>query len=156
MNIAIDILLCLLGIFTVIKYTARGFVRSVFGALKFSLSIAVAYIFTPIIFAFQGLTETIVAYLLVFAASYVILSVIAMIIDKIFKLPILKTANKLLGFLLGIVCAYMILSVIVSLLSLLIAISSEQLFGQTAKEFCESTYVYRFFINSGLFPNAGK
>ena len=155
MNIAIDCFLCLLALFILIKYTVKGFVGSLFGALKLILSIAAACILTPLIFGSGGLVETVIAYLLVFFASYVVFAITAFVVEKIFELPVLKTLNKLLGFALGAVSAYIVLSITVSVISMLLAFSST-FFGISAEELRESTQIYKFFIDSGILPNIGK
>ena len=47
-----------------------------------------------------------IAFLTVFVIALIVLAVLTWVIDLIFKLPILKSANKFLGFLLGCVCAF--------------------------------------------------
>lgn len=153
MGVAIDIIFCLLILLIVVKHTVKGFVKSLFGALKLILAALVAFIFTPMIFELSDHMGTAAAYLLTFSASYVIIAILAFIVEKFFELPLLKVANKLLGFALGAACAYVALSIFSSALSLLLSISAEQLFGQSPEEIANSTYIYRFFLNSGLFPN---
>jgi uncharacterized membrane protein required for colicin V production len=97
-----------------------------------------------------------VAYLLVFSASYIILTAIAYFLDKLCHLPILNITNRFLGVALGIVCAYITLYTASAALSVLLNLAAEELFGQTAEEIRNSTYIYRFFHNSGFFPFIGK
>ncbi len=156
MNIAIDIILCLLGLAVVIHHTARGFVRSVIGAVKMVLSIASAYIFTPMFFFPTDMKSTVVAYLLVFSASYIILTVIAFVLDKLCELPFLHAANKLLGFALGVASAYVMLCVASATLNVFLSYAGEQLFGQTNQNIVDSTVVYKFFSNANIFPLIGK
>ena len=94
MNIAIDIILCVLGGLVIIHHTVRGFVRSVIGAVKMVFSIAVAYIMTPSLFPPADIESTVVAYLLVFSASYIILTAIAFVLDKLCELPFVRDAYR--------------------------------------------------------------
>lgn len=48
---------------------------------------------------------TVAAIVLLFFGSMILLKIVAYVLDKICKLPVLKTANKLLGLLLGILLA---------------------------------------------------
>ena len=152
MNIAIDIILCLLGLSVIIHHTMRGFVRSVIGVVKMVLSIASAYIFTPMIFFPTDMQSTVVAYLLVFSASYIILTVIAFVLDKLCELPGLHAANKLLGFALGIASAYVMLCVASATLNVFLNYAGEQLFGQTNQNIADSTVIYKFFSSANIFP----
>lgn len=156
MSIAIDVILALLALFIIVQYTVRGFVKSVFGALKLVLSALLTYVFTPMLFDLSDPKSAAVAYLLVFSASYVILAIIAFIVDKLFKLPILNTLNRFLGFLLGLLCAYVTLSVACTVLSIVLSFSAQELFGMTAEQIYESTYIYRFFNDFTIFSIAGK
>ena len=156
MNIAIDIILALLATLIIVQCTHKGFVRSMFGALKLVLSVATTYLVTPTIFTPTDLQSKLVAYLLVFSASYIILTAITYVIDKLCHLPVLHAANKLLGFVLGIVSAYIILCTASAMLTVLLDLAGVDLFGMTTDEICKSTYIYKFFNDSGFFPLIGK
>ena len=156
MNIAIDIILCLLGLTVIIHHTVRGFVRSVIGAVKMVVSIAFAYIFTPIIFFPTDIKSTVVAYLLVFSATYVILTVAAFVLDKLCELPVLHAANKLLGFALGVASAYVVICFACAILNVLFNFAGEALFGQTNQNLVDSTIIYKFFSMANIFPLIGK
>ena len=156
MNIAIDIILCILGLLVIIHHTVRGFVRSVIGAVKMIFSIVAAYALTPAFFPPTDIKSTVVAYLLVFSASYIILTAIAFILDKLCELPILHMANKLLGFLLGVAAAYVTVCVACATLNVFLNYAGEQLFGQTNGEILNSTLIYKFFSSANIFPLIGK
>ncbi len=49
--------------------------------------------------------STALAFATIFIGALIVLAVVTWILDLIFKLPVLKTANKLLGFLFGALCA---------------------------------------------------
>lgn len=59
-----------------------------------------------------------IAYILIFIASLVVLSILSILLDAIFKLPVLKTLNKALGFSLGIICAVLNVLIIVSIMNI--------------------------------------
>ncbi len=155
MNIVIDIVLAALAVFIIVQYTVRGFVRSVLGAAKLLLSALSALIFTPMIFVGVDTTSMAVGYLFMFSGSYIVLSVIVFIIDKIFELPLLNIVNKLLGLALGVVSAYVTLTIVCSILSVFLGFSAESLFGMTADEIYATTYIYRFFKDFSLFSLIG-
>ena len=71
------------------------------GCLRLTAAVAVSWIFTPMIFADKPYITRLMAYVLFFVGSYIAFSLLNIFIDRIFKLPILNTANKLLGFVFG-------------------------------------------------------
>ena len=155
MGITVDLILCLLAVFIIILHTVRGFVRSVLGSLKLIFATLFTFIFTPLIFGSADGNFFALSYVLVFLISYILLTVAVFVIDKIFELPVLNVANKILGFALGIFCAYITLSVASSVASVIFGFFGEQLLGQTAEQIIESSYIYRFFINFGVFSLIG-
>ena len=155
MNIAIDIILALIAVITVLRCTVRGFVRSFFGSLKLVFAATVSFALTPIIFGFFDKTAGAIAYVVIFVLAYIGAIIAVSLMDRLFKLPVLNFANKALGIALGVVSAYVILSVASAVLTLLLGFFSEPLLSQSAEAFCESTYVYRFFCNFGAFSLIG-
>lgn len=53
-----------------------------------------------------GMISTALAFITIFVGSLIILAILTWIIDLIFKLPVLKKANKILGFILGLLLAF--------------------------------------------------
>lgn len=155
-NIIIDVFLIILGLLILIKHTVAGFVKSMFGALKLILSVVATYFLTPMFFAPTDTQSKLVAYLLIFSATYILLTAIAYLLDKLCHLPVLNVANRLLGFALGVICAYISLCTACALLTVLLDLGAEKLFGQSTSEICNATYIYRFFNDSGFFPLIGK
>ncbi len=107
----------------------------------------VDYVSTPIV---NG-TITVVAVVALFFGSLIILKLTTFILDKVFNLPVLKTANKLFGFLLGILLA----GVRVYLFALLVKLILP--FGQSVGvEFLknlnpDATLLFKVFYNFNLF-----
>lgn len=155
-NIVIDVMLGILAVLILIKYTITGFVRSMFGALKLIMSVVATYFLTPVFFTPTDTQSRMVAYLLVFSATYIILTAVAYLLDKLCHLPVLSAANRILGFALGAICAYISLCTACALLTVLLDLGAEKLFGQSTLEICDSTYIYRFFNDLGFFPLIGK
>lgn len=150
MNIAVDVILAVIGLIVIVHHSVRGFVRSVFGLLKLALSLIITAVITPLLFADSDFVTRLLAYVLIFIAAYVILIVISIIVDKIFKLPVLKQANKLLGIIFGIICAYVILSVAAAFITVAAQLTDGQIFGMSQTELEASTFVYRFFNQNGI------
>lgn len=234
LNWTIDIILILTAAITIIVYTFRGFVKSLFGIFKYIISFILSCIFAPalghaisnnlllnkvngIVSGFisniiskaesaidiEGLISKlpsaisnmliktdfyddvigkyqdtllnedligevslsistpvsefiskIIAYILIFVAAIVVLSVLAFILDKMCKLPALKKMNSILGLLLGIVCAFINLILASSLISLVLNIIGLSNHEVSVAIMSEKTIVYGFInkldIISGL------
>lgn len=151
MNIAIDIILLLLGISVVIIHIVQGFIRSVFGFFKLFIAIAVSLIITPALFAQSDFFTRAIGYFLIFVAAYVLLTIAIILLDKIFKLPLLNAANRLLGCAVGVVCAYMVLSAVAIGVTVIANLAGTQVFGQTQTELEAGTILYGFFSRHGIF-----
>ncbi len=203
MNFLLDLLLLAILAVTVIRYTSRGFVKSVIGAISLVVAFVAAFIFTPELSLWletnvfagrvtENVSETICglaakggeifdlsrlfedmpadfaallerygadtealaasfgsmdavaadaaermarsiagpvvaglanvsAFILIFLASLLVLWLLGLLLGLIVKLPVLRTADKFLGFLLGTVCA--------ALLGLFFSTAAEQLLG---------------------------
>ena len=111
----IDIILAAVFVLITASYFFRGFAKTVLKFATFFLSIILSLWFSPQITdwifsntkLFMG-TEKYIAKLIIIVLSFLlfsfVLNVLASLIDKIFKLPVLKQANRLLGGLLGAIC----------------------------------------------------
>lgn len=56
-----------------------------------------------------SMLSNIIAFALIFFASIIALSIVTWILDLIFKLPVLRTANSFFGLLFGLVCAALLM-----------------------------------------------
>lgn len=150
MNFAIDAVLVLLGVFLVIFYTIKGFVKSVMGFARLGLAVVLSYIFTPL-FSFWKI-NIFVKYLLVFIVAFGLLVLLTFLLDKLFQAKGLKEINRLFGFLFGLASAYIVLSITATLITGLFAYETVlNAFGMPQADFEAQTYVYRFFNNYGVF-----
>lgn len=86
-----------------------------------------------------------VAFMGIFIIVSVALAIVTAIINSIFKLPVLKSANTLLGFLMSVAIAFIILFVyssVVSSLVISLGSISPQLFGS---DVIDKTLIVKFF-----------
>ncbi len=92
-----------------------------------------------------------IAYLVLFVLASAVLRIAAHILDRIFRLPVLKTANRLLGLLLGALCGLLL----VMLLSRLFVCILPWLAGNFPQVFQEDlpskALLLRFFSEYNLF-----
>jgi uncharacterized membrane protein required for colicin V production len=123
----IDIILAAIFLVPTIKYFTKGFAKTILNFVAFFLSIVLAKsvsgTVTDWVFSntrlFTG-TERYIAQLIITVLCFVILSVLlnwaVALVNKFFKIPVLKQANKLLGGILGALCGLMVVIVLCHLL----------------------------------------
>ena len=86
--------------------------------------------------------SNIIGYVITFVAAFLVLSLVAWILEKFVQLPVLKQIDKLFGFFWGVACAYLWASVVVCVVGFFVD-----------ETFINSTYVFRFVYNCGLFTH---
>lgn len=92
-----------------------------------------------------SLLSSALAFVLLFVGVYLVLSLITALLDLIFRLPVLKTANKLFGIVFGAAEAFLLVSVMSILLSALVTslgAIEPNLFGASV---IEHTVICKFF-----------
>ncbi|MBE6707849.1 MAG: CvpA family protein [Ruminococcaceae bacterium] len=91
------------------------------------------------------------AFIICFVVAMIILKIIIAVIDNFFKLPLLNSANKTAGVILGVVLVFVVLSVYssvaVQLVDALGSVSPE-LFGKNA---IDGTIIVKFFSEHNIF-----
>ena len=119
----IDIILAAILLIPTIKYFTKGFAKTILNFVAFFMSIVLARgvsgAVTDWVFSntklFTG-TERYIAQLIITVLCFVVLSVllnwVVALVNKFFKIPVLKQANKLLGGLLGALCGVMVVIVL--------------------------------------------
>lgn len=119
----IDIVLCLIFILCAGYYYRKGFARSI---LEF-FSFFAAGVLTKIYYSdvaqflldntsfFEGDTfpeekARMVSLVALFIGASILIKFLISLIDRFFKLPLIKTANKALGLLIGILCGFLLVT----------------------------------------------
>ncbi len=132
----IDIVLAVIFVAITVKYFTKGFAKTILKFVAFFLSIVLSKAasgnVTDWIFSntklFAG-TERYIAKLIITVLCFVVLSVLlnwaVSLVNKIFKVPVLKQANKLLGGLLGVLCG----GIVVIVLCFVLQISSNVVYN---------------------------
>ena len=99
----------------------------------------------------SSVLASVISFILIFAAAFIALSLLTLLLDAIFKLPVLSGINKFLGVCFGIIEAVLIASVLAISLSVLVtslgAISPD-LFGE---DVVERTVVCKYLTEHNLF-----
>ena len=179
MNIVIDVTLVLVAVITVVLYTKIGFIRSVFGAGKFLVSLILSYLLTPYLGTYiagtplyssieravhanifsssetvgtEALTSisvficNLIAFVMILFVSYILLTLMGFLLNKLFHLPVLRHFNNAAGFCLGVVCAVinvLILTVVVTLVTEMGVITSP-------RPLKETTIIYKFICQTNV------
>lgn len=108
----------IIGAFAILA-TIRGFVRELFSKVAFIGALILALVFTntlKVMFYDTVKNESlsaIIAFLIIFAGTFLIIKIVQEIFSKIFSTSILKSLDRALGFLFGIVEGLVIVAVII-------------------------------------------
>lgn len=150
----IDIILAAVFIIITATNFFRGFAKTILDFVKFFLSIVLAVWFSPQITdwvfsntkLFTG-TEKYIAKLIIIVLSFLlfsfILNFVASLIEKIFKLPVLKQANKLLGGVLGAVCG----AIAVVVLCIALQVSSHVVYNAKYVSLVENSVIVQTVLS---------
>ena len=150
----IDIILA--GVFLVmtLTYLKKGFAKTILKFVAFFLSIVLSRVLsgtvTDWIFSntklFVG-TEKYIAKLIITVLTFVVLSFLlnflVSLINKVFKIPVLKQANQLLGALLGAVCG----GIIVVILCFALQISSHVVYNAKYVNAVENSKIVQLVLS---------
>jgi len=107
----------------------------------------VSYIADPIVNAL--VTATIVAIL--FFGSLIIIKIVTYILDKVCRLPVLKTANKLLGIILGVLLALVRIYLFCILVKILLPYGLALDIGIFGAINPDNTLLFKLFYNFNIF-----
>lgn len=140
MNIIIDIVLVAIFAITVIDFYRKGFIKALFSLCKVFISIILAFALTPV--AENIIGNRILAFIIIFVLSIIACSFLSFIIDKLFKLPVLKEINKICGLLLGAVCGFLYMLVSYSIITLILNLISIKFPELSAVTMMEKTLIY--------------
>lgn len=150
----IDIILA--GVFLVmtLTYLKKGFAKTILKFVAFFLSIVLSRVLsgtvTDWIFSntklFVG-TEKYIAKLIITVLTFVVLSFLlnflVSLINRVFKIPVLKQANQLLGALLGAVCG----GIIVVILCFVLQISSHVVYNAEYVNAVENSKIVQLVLS---------
>lgn len=103
-----------------------------------------------------NMISTVCAFIVIFVTALVILKVVTCVVDGVFKLPVLKTANTLLGFVFGLILAVFIIMIYSELCAALVSALgpiSPKLFGQNV---VDKTLLVKFFSEHSVLNLVNK
>lgn len=106
----------------------KGFVDSAaleekYGAAGVSADVLVTDVATSVSGAVSSVISTVIGYVLLFALSFVVLTVVIFILNKVVKLPVIKTGDRILGLVLGVVSGLIAVSLVSAILYAIIYVS---------------------------------
>ncbi|PKM62812.1 MAG: hypothetical protein CVU97_03485 [Firmicutes bacterium HGW-Firmicutes-21] len=94
---------------------------------------------------------TVAAVALLFFGSLILLKIATYVLDKVFTLPVLKTANKLLGVLLGVLLAIVRIYLFCIIIKLLLPYGQTLDIGMLSAINPEGTLLFRLFYDFNIF-----
>ena len=118
-----------------------GAVIENFGVVADDFAASVA---TPL----SNILSNLIAYAIVYVAALLVLWVVFKILNGVFKLPVLKTVNGVLGALLGVVTSILVLAVLTWILTFVLGIVG---FETPFAQYVGSSRLFTFFGEWGLF-----
>ncbi len=110
MNI-FDIVVGIIMLIIIIRAWFKGFSGMILSAASFVISAILAWLLHPAVASllegtgFPYAVRCGIAVVIIFILSMIICAVVSFFVKGIFKLPVLKSADKLVGVLIGLVCA---------------------------------------------------
>ncbi len=134
----LDIVLGLIFALSVVYYYRKGFARSVLEFFSFFAAAITTRLFyddfakfileKTTFFqndAFPQQKAKIVSIILLFIAATILIKYLIKVIDKLFKLPLVKTANKALGLVIGVICGFLIVTAVCLVMNVLVMTDNE-------------------------------
>ena len=91
------------------------------------------------------------AFFVIFIISSLLVRIIASVLDGIFRLPILKQANKLLGLVLGLLCALIFMMVVSRVFVCILPWLSGITDGKIGQDVLEGSHLLSFFGKYNVF-----
>lgn len=149
----IDVILAAVFVTVTLVYFFRGFAKTVLRFAAFAASIACSKIFlnpvTDWIFTntklFAG-TEKYIAKLIIMVLCFLVFlfvfNIVADLIDKLFKLPVLKQANRLIGGAMGAVIGI----ILVLIMSVALQISSHVVYNAKYVNMVEDSFIVQAIL----------
>ncbi len=119
MLITFDAVVVIIMALIIIRAWFKGFSGMLLSVVSFIISAAAAWFLYPVLARTLDngkLPYTVwcgIAMIIIYIVSLAVCTLLSLVVNMFFKLPVLKTANKALGLALGVVCA-LILSKIAS------------------------------------------
>ena len=167
MSLILDFLVIFIAVSTVYTTFRIGFVRSVLGFIASILSIVISNILSPyaadlfLPLLSKGLVknETQIpeeslylfaqafAFFVVFVAVSIVFRFVVNFISGIFKLPILNSINKILGFVLGCAKALIFVFLFIAILQLASPLLNNAYPELLGHETVQSTFVFKYIYN---------
>ncbi len=121
----LDIILGLIFLLCVGYYYRKGFARSVMEFFSFFAAGVLTRLFYGDVASFllentsffsssasPYYTARLVSIIGVFILASILIKLVIRTVDKVFKLPLIKTANKALGLVIGVLCGFLLVTVI--------------------------------------------
>ncbi len=119
----IDIVLCLIFALCVGYYYRKGFIRSILEFFSFFAAGVVTRVYYNDVAnfilentsfletdAFPEQKARLLSMIVLFVGASIIIKFLISLIDRFFKLPLIKTANKAMGLLMGALCGFLLVT----------------------------------------------
>ena len=146
---AIDLQALIDGLpFFVKKLVDREAIEAKYGNMEGELHGVVEDFSANVSSPLSWLLSNLIAYVAVFLLALLALFLIFKILDVVFKLPVLRHLNRILGFIFGVLSAFVVLAAITFLLGVAVSLFGS---GSLLRRLIGSSYLFRFFNYISIF-----
>ena len=143
MSVFVDILLAVTFLGIVFVHYRRGFMKSVLLFARMLVSTVITFVLGPQLSewlvakqsASMAIPMYLISYALLFAVSFVVMTIVAWQVGKLVQLPVLKQCDKILGILLGVITGFVAVSVMAAILYLVLRLADASNVYEQSKVF---------------------
>ena len=154
MSIVLDLIILLVIGITIFMAMKNGFVKTVLNSMSFIIAAILSIFIAPAfsnVFRVAGENSAVSTYLIVFIVLWLIIRVITILLNKVIsKIPILRTANKIAGLILGIVLALFRVFALCTCIDGVLKIGELLKISFLSGISVEKTILFEFFSNINL------
>ena len=155
MNVWADVIIALIGVSIIALYTYKGLVRVVLDTFKILLAFLISRLIIPNL-TIDDPTVSPMICVVIFLVVFILLSVLFSIVDKIIKrIPIVRSLNCILGFVLGVGLVYLTFSIATVIFQVVAAYAPESVIATAEATLTAESKIYFFFVKNGLFSLLG-
>ena len=120
--------------FVVKQFVNPEDIKNIYGETLSNIELSAQSFSSSVSEPLSRVISNMIGYVLVFLAAVLVLVIVGKLLSLIFKLPVLKTVNSVLGLLLGIAASFLLLAAITYAVSVVIGFFGDTLSLQTMAE----------------------
>ena len=124
--------------------------RKVFGSITVATEEQLEAFATEIATPVASTLAAALGCVIVFILAYIAMIIVKIVVGGLVKLPVLKEANKILGFIVGVISAFAFTWIICLALSIIVEYGLIEEYNAMLSSLAEKSFLFRFFCNLSL------